>query len=75
MVLFGVNIEQTFLLHLAANSAVKARTGPNTKTAVNYRFFGSYSLIMLILSRIYSSTAACAAAIRAIGTRKGEQDT
>ena len=47
---------------------------PFTKLGGSPFVFGAYRLTRLVSSSVaYSSTAACAAAKRAIGTRNGEQ--
>lgn len=56
--------------------AVKCTNRPSANQAVITAKAVNYSLILrMFILECYSSIAACAAAIRAIGTRNGEQDT
>ena len=68
------NIFKTFpfILHIFR---VGMNNPPFTKLGGSPFVFGAYRLTRLVSEFVrYSSTAACAAARRAIGTRNGEQD-
>lgn len=67
-------LNELYILHVLASKLEKC---PNTKKRGKSLFskdLPRYYRFMLF-ANYYSSTAACAAATRAIGTRNGEQET